>query len=114
MLILITGANTSGVEREKNKSCYYLSLTFMFSLNGYKVLNLFFFNQGNQCMLQMEQAPGLDHILGKWMSLAALQSAMRHAGVNVFVNEYSEKYVTVGAKVIMLKCLYSRAMNHFY
>ncbi|XP_027016139.1 dynein axonemal intermediate chain 7 [Tachysurus fulvidraco] len=54
--------------------------------------------KGNQCMLQMEQAPGLDHILGKWMSLAALQSAMRRAGVNVFVNEYSEKYVTVSAK----------------
>ncbi|KAK2832137.1 hypothetical protein Q7C36_015599 [Tachysurus vachellii] len=54
--------------------------------------------KGNQCMLQMEQAPGLNHILGKWMSLAALQSAMRRAGVNVFVNEYSEKYVTVSAK----------------
>ncbi|MCJ8742982.1 hypothetical protein PDJAM_G00088460 [Pangasius djambal] len=54
--------------------------------------------QGNQCMLQMAQAPGLNHVVGKWMSLAALQTAMRRAGVNVFVNEYSDKYVTVSAK----------------
>ncbi|XP_053506878.1 dynein axonemal intermediate chain 7 isoform X1 [Ictalurus furcatus] len=54
--------------------------------------------QGNQCVLQMDQAPGLNHILGKWMSLPALQTAMRRAGVNVFVNEYSDKYVTVSAK----------------
>lgn len=51
-------------------------------------------------MLQMAQTPGLDHILGQWMSLPALQTAMSRAGVNVFVNEYSEKYVTVSAKVI--------------
>lgn len=59
-------------------------------------------------MLQMEQAHGLNHILGKWMSLPALQTAMRRAGVNVFVNEYSDTYVTVSAKVITLLCLYSR------
>ncbi|TST22550.1 Protein CASC1 [Bagarius yarrelli] len=55
--------------------------------------------QENQCMLELEQAPELNHILGKWMSLPALQTAMRHAGVNVFVGEYSEDYVTVSAKV---------------
>ncbi|XP_058272929.1 dynein axonemal intermediate chain 7 [Hemibagrus wyckioides] len=54
--------------------------------------------QGNQCMLQMDQAPGLNHILGKWMSLAALQDAMRRTGVNMFVSEYSDKYVTISAK----------------
>ncbi|XP_060759710.1 dynein axonemal intermediate chain 7 [Neoarius graeffei] len=54
--------------------------------------------QGNQCMLQMEQDQGLNHILGKWMSLPALQTAMRRAGVNIFVNEYSDKYVQVSAK----------------
>ncbi|KAK3545000.1 hypothetical protein QTP86_032703 [Hemibagrus guttatus] len=54
--------------------------------------------QGNQCMLQMDQAPGLNHILGKWMTLAALQDVMRYAGVNMFVSDYSDKYVTVSAK----------------
>lgn len=64
-------------------------------------------------MLQMDQAPGLNHILGKWRSLAALQDAMRRAGVNMFVSEYSDKYVTISAKVIMLTCFYSRVMERF-
>ncbi|XP_053364665.1 dynein axonemal intermediate chain 7 isoform X1 [Clarias gariepinus] len=54
--------------------------------------------QGNQCLLEMDQAPALNHILGKWMSLSALQRAMTHAGVNIFVKEYSDKFVTVNAK----------------
>uniref|UniRef100_A0A3B1IZ43 Dynein axonemal intermediate chain 7 n=1 Tax=Astyanax mexicanus TaxID=7994 RepID=A0A3B1IZ43_ASTMX len=54
--------------------------------------------KGNQCMLQMKEARELAHILGKWMSLTALQTAMRRAGVNIFVNEYSDKYVTVNKK----------------
>ncbi|XP_049330959.1 dynein axonemal intermediate chain 7 isoform X2 [Astyanax mexicanus] len=54
--------------------------------------------KGNQCMLQMKDALELAHILGKWMSLSSLQTAMRRAGVNIFVNEYSDKYVTVNKK----------------
>ncbi|XP_072528979.1 dynein axonemal intermediate chain 7 [Salminus brasiliensis] len=54
--------------------------------------------KGNQCMLQMDQAHELAHILGKWMSASALQTAMRRAGVNIFVNEYSDKYVVVNRK----------------
>ncbi|KAF5890790.1 protein CASC1-like, partial [Clarias magur] len=54
--------------------------------------------QGNQCMLEMDHAPALNHILGKWMSLPALQRTMTHAGVNIFVQEYSDKYVKVNAK----------------
>lgn len=57
--------------------------------------------KGNQCMLEMDPTPGLTHVLGKWMSLTALQTAMRRAGVNVFVNEYSDKYVAVSVKVIL-------------
>lgn len=58
-------------------------------------------------MLQMDQTPGLNHLLGKWMSLPALQTAMTQAGLNVFVNEYSEKYVTVSAKVITLTFVFT-------
>lgn len=59
-------------------------------------------------MLQMNPAPGLNHLLGKWMSFPALQTAMRRAGVNVFAGEYSDTCVTVSAKVITLKCSCSR------
>ncbi|XP_029318234.1 LOW QUALITY PROTEIN: dynein axonemal intermediate chain 7 [Cottoperca gobio] len=50
--------------------------------------------QGNQCMLQSEQERGLSHLTGKWMSGPALQRAMLNAGVNIFVNEYTDKYVS--------------------
>ncbi|KAM3858988.1 dynein axonemal intermediate chain 7-like [Diretmus argenteus] len=50
--------------------------------------------QGNQCMLKSEQEKGLAHVLGKWMSGPALQSAMLNAGINIFVNEYTDKYVS--------------------
>ncbi|XP_017570890.1 dynein intermediate chain CFAP94, axonemal [Pygocentrus nattereri] len=54
--------------------------------------------KGNQCMLHMDGVHELAHLLGKWMSFSALQTAMRRAGVNIFVNEYSDKYVIVNAK----------------
>ncbi|TRY62242.1 hypothetical protein DNTS_020207 [Danionella cerebrum] len=52
----------------------------------------------NQCMLQVEETNNLGHILGSWMSLSELQRAMRKAGINIFVNEYSDKYVSTNLK----------------
>ncbi|XP_071189199.1 dynein axonemal intermediate chain 7-like [Salvelinus alpinus] len=48
----------------------------------------------NKCMLQSDQERGLNHILGQWMSPSVLQKAMVSTGVNIFVNQYSDKYVT--------------------
>lgn len=85
------------------KPCECLPFTLVFSLwvcwEGKWCCKPLVSFQGNQCMLQMD-APGLNHILGRWMSLPALQTAMRRAGVSVFLNEYSDKYVTANAKVI--------------
>ena len=50
-------------------------------------------------MLQSDQDTGLNHILGVWMSFSDLQKAMVNAGVNVFVNGLSDKYVSISAKV---------------
>lgn len=50
-------------------------------------------------MLQSEQEKGLSHLIGKWMSGPALQRAMINAGINIFVNEYTEKYVSTCDKV---------------
>lgn len=55
--------------------------------------------KGKECMLHMENAKELDHLLGKWMSPSALQKAMKKAGINIFVNEYSDKYVSINLKV---------------
>ncbi|XP_056604643.1 dynein axonemal intermediate chain 7 isoform X2 [Triplophysa dalaica] len=54
--------------------------------------------KGKECMLHVENAKELDHLLGKWMSPSALQKAMKRAGINVFVNEYSDKYVSINSK----------------
>uniref|UniRef100_A0A8C8HG56 Dynein axonemal intermediate chain 7 n=1 Tax=Oncorhynchus tshawytscha TaxID=74940 RepID=A0A8C8HG56_ONCTS len=54
--------------------------------------------KGSKCMLQSDQERGLNHILGQWMSSSELQKAMVSAGVNIFVNQYSDKYVSVNAK----------------
>ncbi|XP_050963039.1 dynein axonemal intermediate chain 7 [Labeo rohita] len=54
--------------------------------------------KGKQCMLQTEETKNLDHLLGKWMSPSELQKAMRRAGINIFVNEYSDKYVSINPK----------------
>uniref|UniRef100_A0A3P9KA85 Cancer susceptibility candidate 1 n=1 Tax=Oryzias latipes TaxID=8090 RepID=A0A3P9KA85_ORYLA len=49
--------------------------------------------QENLCMLQSDQRKGLAHILGRWMSRAALQRAMTKAGLHIFVNEHTHRYV---------------------
>lgn len=67
-----------------------------------------FDQQGNQCMLQSEQEKGLSHLTGKWMSGPALQKAMVSAGINIFVNEHTDKYVATFGKVcIMVHCGFS-------
>lgn len=50
-------------------------------------------------MLQVEQEKGLSHLKEKWMSASALQRAMTRAGINVFVNEFTGKYVSSHFKV---------------
>lgn len=50
-------------------------------------------------MLQSEHERGLSHLIGKWMSCPALQRAMLNAGINIFVNEYTDKYVSTCGKV---------------
>ncbi|XP_067346496.1 dynein axonemal intermediate chain 7 isoform X1 [Channa argus] len=50
--------------------------------------------QGDQCMLQSEQEKGLSHLTEKWMSSSALQRAMINAGINIFVNEYTDQYIS--------------------
>lgn len=50
-------------------------------------------------MLQSEQEKGLSHLTGKWMSVSALQKTMVNAGINIFVNEYTDKYIRTYNKV---------------
>lgn len=50
-------------------------------------------------MLQLEQGTTLPQLTNRWMSVSALQTAIVNAGINVFVNEHSEKYVSTCAKV---------------
>lgn len=50
-------------------------------------------------MLQAEQEKGLSQLLGEWMSSSALQRAMLNVGINIFVNEYTDKYVSTCGKV---------------
>ncbi|XP_070847717.1 dynein axonemal intermediate chain 7 [Chaetodon trifascialis] len=69
----------------------------LFSVNG-ALINLSVTIQGNQCMLQSEQERGLSHLIGKWMSGPALQRAMLNAGINIFVNEYTDKYISTCGK----------------
>lgn len=68
---------------------------------GYKVFKTVFVS-GESVYASNGPGSWTEPYPGKWMSLPALQTAMRRAGVNVFVNEYSDKYVTVSAKVIGL------------
>ncbi|XP_071358086.1 dynein axonemal intermediate chain 7 isoform X2 [Trachinotus anak] len=69
----------------------------VFTVNG-ALFDLSIMIQGDQCMLQSEQEKGLSQLLGKWMSSPALQRAMLNVGINVFVNEYTEKYVSTCGK----------------
>lgn len=50
-------------------------------------------------MLQLEQETRLPQLTERWMSVSALQTAMVKAGLNIFVNEHSEKYVSACTKV---------------
>nr|XP_046234539.1 dynein axonemal intermediate chain 7 isoform X2 [Scatophagus argus] len=65
----------------------------LFTING-ALIDLSITIQGSQCMLQSEQERGLSHLIGKWMSVPSLQRAMINAGINIFVNEYTDKYVS--------------------
>lgn len=62
-------------------------------------------------MLYMEETRDLDHLLGKWMSPSELRKAMKRAGINIFVNEYSDKYVSINSKVTKgLNCLKANSL----
>ncbi|XP_030575871.1 dynein axonemal intermediate chain 7 isoform X2 [Archocentrus centrarchus] len=69
----------------------------LYTING-ALMDLSITIQENKCMLQSEQKRGLSHLIGKWMSGPALQRAMLNAGINIFVNEYTDKYVSNCAK----------------
>uniref|UniRef100_A0A3P8STM4 Dynein axonemal intermediate chain 7 n=1 Tax=Amphiprion percula TaxID=161767 RepID=A0A3P8STM4_AMPPE len=70
----------------------------IFTVSG-ALIDLSITIQDNQCLLQSEQDQCLSCIMGKWMSISALQKAMINAGVNIFVNEYTDKYVSTCGKV---------------
>lgn len=53
-------------------------------------------------MLLSDQERGLSHLKGKWMSSSALQRALINAGVNIFVNEHTEKFVHSRGKVCIV------------
>ncbi|XP_042367700.1 dynein axonemal intermediate chain 7 [Plectropomus leopardus] len=69
----------------------------LFTVNG-ALIDLSITIQGDQCMLQSEQERGLSHLMGKWMSGPVLQRAMLNSGINIFVNEYTDKYVSTCSK----------------
>uniref|UniRef100_A0A673BG89 Dynein axonemal intermediate chain 7 n=1 Tax=Sphaeramia orbicularis TaxID=375764 RepID=A0A673BG89_9TELE len=69
----------------------------LFTVKG-ALIDLSITIQSNQCMLQSDQAKGLSHLTGKWMSGPALQRAMLNTGINIFVNEFTEKYVKTYSK----------------
>lgn len=50
-------------------------------------------------MLQLEGDRGLPHVAGRWMSRPALQTAMFSAGINIFVDEHTDAYVSSLEKV---------------
>ncbi|XP_023191278.1 protein CASC1 isoform X1 [Xiphophorus maculatus] len=54
--------------------------------------------KNSQCMLRLAHSRGLSHLVGQWMSAPALQKAMLKAGINIFVNENTHKYVSVCKK----------------
>ncbi|KAK9525539.1 hypothetical protein VZT92_016234 [Zoarces viviparus] len=69
----------------------------LFTING-ALIDLSITIQANQCMLQSERERGLSHLTGKWMSSPVLQRAMLNAGINIFVNEYTDKYTSTCGK----------------
>ncbi|KAM9824535.1 dynein axonemal intermediate chain 7 [Neosynchiropus ocellatus] len=48
--------------------------------------------------IELHGRTGPSHLVGKWMSRDGLQRAMVMAGINIFVNENSENYVSVCTK----------------
>ncbi|XP_054608889.1 dynein axonemal intermediate chain 7 isoform X2 [Dunckerocampus dactyliophorus] len=66
--------------------------TALFSING-ALMDLSITIKGNQCMLQSEREVGLANLFDQWMSGPDLQQAMLKAGINVFVNEHTDKFV---------------------
>ncbi|XP_069556173.1 dynein axonemal intermediate chain 7 [Brachyistius frenatus] len=65
----------------------------LFTVSG-ALIDLSITVQDNQCMLQSKQDKGFSHLTGKWMSGPALQRAMPNTGINIFVNEYTDKYIS--------------------
>ncbi|XP_030198380.1 dynein axonemal intermediate chain 7 [Gadus morhua] len=49
--------------------------------------------KGHQCMLQVEQEGVLSHLQGQWMGCGALRKAMANAGLNLSVNEHTDRYI---------------------
>ncbi|XP_049617547.1 dynein axonemal intermediate chain 7 isoform X2 [Syngnathus scovelli] len=65
----------------------------LFTIHG-ALIDLTITIQGDQCMLQTDRELNLANLFGKWMSAPDLQQAMIKAGLNVFVNEHTDKFVT--------------------
>lgn len=64
-------------------------------------------------MLQLEQEIELPKLTDRWMSVAALQTAMINAGLNIFVNDHSEKYTSTCTKVrVTVLCLLRKIRTH--
>ncbi|CAF96318.1 unnamed protein product, partial [Tetraodon nigroviridis] len=82
----------------------------LFTING-ALISLSIKIQGSLCMLQLEQERALPQLTDRWMSVAALQAAMIGAGLNVFVNEHSEKYASACAKVRVTAVLPGREIH---
>ncbi|XP_014142521.2 dynein intermediate chain CFAP94, axonemal isoform X2 [Falco rusticolus] len=60
--------------------------------------------KGNQCMLSsvvVEEKDVLSHLTGKWTSPLDLRAVLKKAGVNIFPEEFSHKYVPVNKKAAL-------------
>ncbi|NWU92976.1 CASC1 protein, partial [Upupa epops] len=60
--------------------------------------------KGDRCMLSsvtVEEKNVLSHITGKWIRPVDLRAALKKAGVNIFPEEYSHKYVSVNKKALL-------------
>ncbi|XP_028304731.1 dynein axonemal intermediate chain 7 [Gouania willdenowi] len=69
-----------------------------FTING-ALKDLSITIKGSQCMLlQAEPEENLSHIVGQWMSFSALQRAMINTGINVFVNQHTDTFVSTCGK----------------
>uniref|UniRef100_A0A8C4UEC8 Dynein axonemal intermediate chain 7 n=1 Tax=Falco tinnunculus TaxID=100819 RepID=A0A8C4UEC8_FALTI len=60
--------------------------------------------KGNQCMLSsvvVKEKDVLSHLTGKWTSPLDLRAVLKKAGVNIFPEEFSHKYVPVNKKAAL-------------